>query len=296
MSGALGVSRAAIWKQVDRLRAAGLAIESDPARGYRLGRALAMLSADAIRTGVPVGVRVDVLNRSPSTNGELTGSRFVHRRAVLAEWQRAGRGRRGRRWLAPPGGGLALSLGFRFEVGLPRLGPLSLIAGLACADALSGQGVRGLGLKWPNDLVVDGRKLGGLLVELQGSVDGPCSVVTGIGVNAWLPEAARSAIEQPVVDLAELGVDPVRRNEVAAALIASLDAACERFQRDGFAPFADGWAALDALIGREVDVEDAGGVRSGVADGVSDRGGLWLRTDAGREELSAGEVSLRVRR
>ncbi|NKI34251.1 biotin--[acetyl-CoA-carboxylase] ligase [Wenzhouxiangella sp. XN79A] len=295
LSDALGVSRAAIWKQVEVLRGAALPIESDPACGYRLARPIALLSAERIAAAVPAGIELDVLERCASTNAELAGGGFGHRRAVLAEWQQAGRGRRGRSWIAPPGGAMALSFGFRFEVGLPRLGPLSLVAGLACAEALAGQGVSGVGLKWPNDLVAGGAKLGGLLVELQGSVDGPCSVVVGVGINVWLPEPARAGIDQPVTDLAALGVAPDRRNELAAALVTSLDAACERFEKLGFAPFAEAWAARDVLAGRAVDVHGTGGVRHGVADGVSERGGLWLRTDAGREELAAGEVSLRAR-
>jgi BirA family biotin operon repressor/biotin-[acetyl-CoA-carboxylase] ligase len=301
LSEALGVSRAAVWKQVEVLREAGLEIRSDAGRGYRLDRPIELLSAERIRAALPDGITVEVLERSGSTNAELGGAAFAHRRAVLAEWQQAGRGRRGRRWIAPPGGGIALSYGFRFEVGLPRLGPLSLVAGLACASALQRIGAADPGLKWPNDLVVDGAKLGGLLVELQGSVDGPCNVVIGVGINAWLPDALRSAIDQPTTDLAELGADPRQRNPVAAALIEALDRACARFQRDGFAPFAEAWAERDVLFGRAVDVHDAdGSIRQGIADGVSERGGLWLRTDdprrgEAREELVAGEVSLRVR-
>ncbi|HKL53539.1 MAG TPA: biotin--[acetyl-CoA-carboxylase] ligase [Wenzhouxiangellaceae bacterium] len=301
LSDVLGVSRAAVWKQVEVLRGTGLEIRSDSGRGYRLARPVELLCAERIRAALPAGITVEVLERSASTNAELAGPGFAHRRAVLAEWQQAGRGRRGRHWIAPPGGGLALSFGIRFEVGLPRLGPLSLVAGLACTEALERIGVAGPGLKWPNDLIVDGAKLGGLLVELQGSVDGPCNVVIGVGINAWLPDALRSAIDQPTADLAGLGVDPQQRNALAAGLIEALDRACERFQRDGFAPFADAWAERDVLFGRAVDVHDAdGSVRRGTADGVSERGGLWLRTDdsrtnESRQELVAGEVSLRVR-
>lgn len=295
LSDALGVSRAAVWKQIETLRGAGLAIRSDARKGYRLARPIAMLDAERIASSLADGIELRFLERSPSTNSELSGDGFRHRCAVIAEWQQAGRGRRGRGWLATPGGSLALSYGYRFDVGLPHLGPLSLVAGLACAEALESLGVRGVGLKWPNDLLIDDRKLGGLLVELQGSVDGPCHVVIGVGLNAWLPEALRAAIDQPAVDLVSAGIEPVHRNEIAAGLITALDRACDRFQRDGFASFRDRWTRFDRLEGRAVDVHEAAGLRSGVAAGVSDRGGLWLATESGREELVAGEVSLRVR-
>jgi BirA family biotin operon repressor/biotin-[acetyl-CoA-carboxylase] ligase len=295
LSEALGVSRAAIWKQVEVLRAAGVEVRSDPREGYRLDRPIAMLDARRIAASVSEDIEVRVLERCASTNLEVSGSGFAHRWAVLAEWQQAGRGRRGRDWLAPPGGSLALSFAYRFGVGLPRLGPLSLVAGLACAEVLHHAGVRGVGLKWPNDLLVDGRKLAGLLVELQGSVDGPCNVVIGIGLNAWLSERAQAAIDQAVTDLVSAGVEATRRNDIASALISALDRACDRFQRDGFAPFRDAWARFDRLEGRAVDVHGTDGLRTGIAAGVSDRGGLWLLTERGREELVAGEVSLRVR-
>jgi BirA family biotin operon repressor/biotin-[acetyl-CoA-carboxylase] ligase len=294
LSNALGVSRAAVWKQILLLRDAGLAIDSDRQRGYRLGRPIAMLSARRIASMLSGDIDLTVLQRTPSTSEALSGDGFAHRRAVLAEWQLAGRGRRGRTWSAPPGGSLALSFAYCFDAGLPELGPLSLVAGVACADALDSCGVRDLGLKWPNDLIVDHAKLGGLLVELQGGVDGPCRVVIGVGINAWLAEAARAAIDQPVTDLVAAGLEATQRNEVAAALIVALDHACDRFQREGFAPFRAGWDRYDLLKGREVTIHEDRRTRTAVAEGVSDRGGLWVETGGERQELTAGEVTLRV--
>lgn len=300
LSAALGVSRTAVWKQVETLREAGLPIESDSHRGYRLERRIERLDAPAIRRGLDPAIDVQVLERCDSTNAALAGDGFAHRRAVLAEWQGAGRGRRGRSWTAPPGTSIALSFGYRFDVGLPRLGALSLVAGVAAARALTGLGVPGIGLKWPNDLVADGRKLGGLLVELQGVVDGPCDVVVGLGVNVWMPPGAARAIDQPWIDLCTLGTGPERRNRVASALIEALDGACARLQNEGFGALKAEWSDLDVLQGRAVRVERGDGTSiDGVADGISERGGLWVRVAGGagmqRQEFSAGEVSLRGR-
>ncbi len=304
LSAALGVSRTAVWKQVEGLRDAGLPIESDPQRGYRLEHRLERLDERAIRDGLDPAIEVQVLGRCGSTNAELAGDGFGHRRAVLAEWQGAGRGRRGRSWTAPPGSSIALSFAYRFDVGLPRLGALSLVSGVAATRGLAALGVPGIGLKWPNDLVTDGRKLGGLLVELNGVVDGPCDVVIGLGVNVWLPPSAARAIDQPWIDLVALGLGPDRRNRIASALIESLDAGCARLQRDGFAAMSAEWADLDVLAGKAVRVERGDGTSiDGVAEGISERGGLWVRVAAGggagtgtqRQEFSAGEVSLRGR-
>lgn len=295
LSEVLGVSRAAVWKQVEALRAAGVEVQSDARKGYRLARPIAMLESRRIAASVAADIELRVLERCASTNVEVSGNGFVHRCAVLAEWQQAGRGRRGRGWVAPPGGSLALSFAYRFDVGLPRLGPLSLVAGVACAEVLHSAGVQDVGLKWPNDVLVNGRKLAGLLVELQGSVDGPCNVVIGIGLNVCLSERAQAAIDQAVTDLVSAGFEATRRNDIASALISAFDRACDRFQREGFAPFRDAWARFDRLEGRAVDVHGSDGLRTGLAAGVSDRGGLWVWTERGREELVAGEVSLRVR-
>ncbi|MBY6203939.1 biotin--[acetyl-CoA-carboxylase] ligase [Halomonas denitrificans] len=306
LSAALGVSRTAVWKQVEALREAGLPIESDTQRGYRLGRRIERLDARTIRSqldssidsAVDSAIDIRVLGRCDSTNAELAGEGFAHRRAVLAEWQQAGRGRRGRTWTAPPGTSIALSFGYRFDVGLPRLGALSLVAGVAAARALAGLGAEGIGLKWPNDLVADGRKLGGLLVELHGVVDGPCDVVVGIGVNVWMPPVAARTIDQPWIDLCAIGPGPDRRNRIASALIESLDAACARLQAEGFGAMESEWSELDVLRGRAVRVERGDGTSiDGIVDGISERGGLWVRAgnDAQRLEFSAGEVSLRGR-
>ena len=294
-----GISRAAVRRQIEQLRAAGLPVLVVRGSGYRLAWSLDLLDVDEIRrAGRLRDVGVEVHPCIDSTNQALVES-FRHRHAVLAEYQTAGRGRRGRGWISPPGCGISISFGFRFDAGLRRLGPLSLVAGVAVAETLADEGVA-VGLKWPNDLVVGHRKLGGLLVEIRGAGEGPCKVVIGVGVNARLPRAEEAPEgyappDQPWTDLHATAAQAPGRNRLAGRLIAALDVACREFEHAGFDPFAPRWAVLDALHGRRVRVS-AGHhpVLEGLAEGVTDSGKLRVVAGERHAEFDAGEVSVRA--
>lgn len=296
----LGVSRAAVWKQVEHLRAAGLDIEAQAGRGYRLGAPLDLLDADAIRASLaPATARrlgdLDVFWQIDSTSSELlrrAASGVRDRSVCLAERQSAGRGRRGRAWQMPLGGGLALSMFCRFDGAMASLAGLSLVAGLAAVDALARCGVDGVGLKWPNDLVARDAKLGGILVELGGDALGPCHAVIGIGINLRLGATA-AAIDQRVTDIETLARVP-SRNALAARLVESLDDRIDTFARDGFAAFAQRYAQCDVLHGREVDVLRANGTQRGIARGVDARGALRVAFADGERSVDSGEVSVRA--
>ena len=216
---------------------------------------------------------------------------------LVAERQTGGRGRRGRSWQSPLGASLLLSVARTFDGGLARLGGLSLVAGLAAAAALRAAGFADVGLKWPNDLVVerDGglRKLGGLLVEGGGEHAGPVRAVIGIGLNVRLPEQAAAAIDQPWIDLATLGMPP-SRNALAAMLLSHLLPALDAFDREGFAAFAAQWPAFDVLHGRDVVLHLHERSEDARVLGLADDGALRVRTAAGERAVHAGEVSLRV--
>jgi len=296
----LGVSRAAVWKQIEQLRAAGLDIQAQAGSGYRLAAPLDLLDADAIRAGLaPATARrlgdLDVCWQIDSTSSELLrrASAARDRSVCLAERQSAGRGRRGRAWRMPLGGGLALSMLCRFDGAMAGLAGLSLVAGLAVVDALARCGVDGVGLKWPNDLVARDAKLGGILVELGGDALGPCHAVIGVGLNLRLGETA-AAIDQRVVDVAALGAVP-SRNALAARLVESLDENIDTFAREGFAAFVRRYAQCDVLHGREIDVLRANGVERGIAHGVDARGALRVAFADGERSVDSGEVSVRAR-
>lgn len=296
----LGISRAAVWKQVETLRRAGLQIAAD-AGGYRLTPPLEALDIAGVRAALPLPLRrrVGTLTnrwRLDSTSSELARqvSGLPDLSFVFADWQYAGRGRRGRRWLSPPARNLQFSCLKRFAAGYAALSGLSLVAGLAAVRALEDCGVRGVSLKWPNDLVHDDAKLGGVLVELGGEFMGPCHAIVGIGINVQLSVAARVALDRPCTDLAALcdGAAP-SRNALAAAAIARLAAAFDTFAEHGFAAFAAAWAQRDALADRRIRVDAAQGRFEGVAAGVDARGALQVRTDAGLRSVDSAEVTVR---
>lgn len=311
LAAAAGVTRAAIWKRVQALRAAGVEIRARPGQGYALARPLVLLDAGAIAAVLPPAARAELSGDHAlqvAWTVDSTNTRLLRQPApargcavLLAERQTAGRGRRGRSWVSPLAAHLYLSVARGFHGGLGRLGGLSLVAGVAAAEALAGLGVP-VRLKWPNDLVVgEGggvplRKLGGLLVEGGGEHGGPVRAVVGLGLNVRMPAAAAAAIDQPWCDLAEvLDVVP-DRNRLAAALLARLLPALRRFDEEGLAPFLPLHAAFDALAGREVIVEDGGRRTAGIAQGLAADGALQVRAAGGDVRVfHAGEVSVRAR-
>ncbi|WP_242109061.1 bifunctional biotin--[acetyl-CoA-carboxylase] ligase/biotin operon repressor BirA [Luteimonas aquatica] len=310
-----GQTRAAVWKRIEALREAGVAIEARPGRGYALAQPLSLLAAETILAGLPAQTRAQVAALEVAWSLDSTNSELLRRPApaagyaeiLLAERQTGGRGRRGRHWASPLAANLYLSLVRGFEGGLARLGGLSLVAGVAAAEALQALGIAGVRLKWPNDLVVaegggaapELRKLGGLLVEGGGEHAGPVRAVIGLGLNVRMPEAATAGIEQPWIDLAALAQTSPDRNRVAAALLARLLPALDLFDREGLAPFLPRHAALDALAGREVAVHGAESrdapVHRGTALGLAADGALRVRLPEGERSFHAGEVSVRAR-
>lgn len=295
-----GVTRAAMWKRIEGLRQAGVAVLARPGHGYALAQPLDLLDADAISAALPSPLRarlasLDVAWSLDSTNAELLRRPApAHGAAVLlAERQSGGRGRRGRRWVSPLAANIYLSVSRQFGGGLARLGGLSLVAGVACAEALQVLGIDGVRLKWPNDLLLDGRKLGGLLVEGGGEHGGPARAVIGLGLNVRMPEAQAADIDQPWSDLSGLAAPP-SRNAVVAGVLARLLPALDCFDADGLAPFLPRFAAVDALYGRDIAILAADGSRQhGKALGVAADGALRVEVDGHERCLHSGEVSVR---
>jgi BirA family transcriptional regulator, biotin operon repressor / biotin---[acetyl-CoA-carboxylase] ligase len=278
-------------------------VEARPRAGYRLPAPLDLLDASQIRAALPqhaadrlrtleVHEALDSTSDRLLASGEPPPGRFD---ACLAEFQTAGRGRRGRPWMAPFGSGLCLSLSWCYREAPATLGALSLAAGVAVLRALRQSGVGQLSLKWPNDIVHEGRKLGGILIDLRGEAAGPAHVVVGVGLNVRLPEATKAALAAEGVeaaDLAELG-PPLSRNAAAAALIGTLSLALEEFGARGMTAFAQEWESADTLAGRHVRVFRAGAPLDGVACGVDTDGALLLDVGGARQRVVSGEVSVR---
>ena len=227
-----------------------------------------------------------------STNAELVelaGHRSIDGVVCLAETQTAGRGRRGRQWLSPPGASIALSLGRVLDVPPAQVGALSLVVGLAVADALSDAGVR---LKWPNDLLLSGRKLGGILVELV-SGGSSSTVVVGVGINVNVSAKSREGIDQPIANLTEV-VDNPSHNALVAALINAIIDFSAQFEANGFSSMKAAWQSFHHFHGEPVRLLIADRIVEGVVVGVEDSGELVLDCDGELLRFSAGEVSLRA--
>ena len=298
----LGHTRAAIWKRIQGLRASGIAIDGRAGDGYQLQQTLDLLDADTLHAALPATLApllasLEIAWSVGSTNSELLRCSAPERgsRVLLAERQTGGRGRRGRAWSSPLAAHVYLSVLRGFAGGLSRLGGLSLVAGVAVAEALRAQGFAGVALKWPNDLVVDGHKLGGLLVEGGGEFAGPARAVIGLGVNVRMPALFAAQITQPWTDLATLaGARAVDRTTVVAGILARLLPALEAFEVDGLAPFLPRYAALDCLAGRAVRVQEGDDWYEGQALGLADDGALRVRIGGSERLFHAGEVSVRA--
>lgn len=294
---ASGITRAALAKRIEKLRDWGLEVEARQGLGYRLPQALERLDAARIRAALAPPLRFDILAATDSTNTRLLEADPAQDpQALLAEYQTAGRGRRGRQWRSPFAANLYLSLAWSFGSWPRGLSALPLVVGVLCAQALQETGVSDVGLKWPNDLYVRGRKLGGILVEHRGEAGGSCRVVIGIGINVAMSAAQAEGIEQAWITLAEaLGAArPPSRNALAAQLLGRLADGVARFEREGFDAFAADWRRYDLAEGQPVRVLQAGGELQGIGRGVDAQGALVVEVMGQYQTLHSGEISLRL--
>jgi BirA family biotin operon repressor/biotin-[acetyl-CoA-carboxylase] ligase len=299
LAATIGMTRARVSQLLRQVEHSGLLLERVRGRGYRLIDATSFLDRAAIARALDAHgarLKVEIADRIDSTSSELLRripGTDIHRLLLAAEWQTAGRGRRGRHWTSMVGGSLTFSLGWRFEQGAGFLSGLSLAVGVAIARALEASNIAGVELKWPNDLVHGQRKLGGILIELSGDALGPSLVVVGVGVNVRLPGAMRGDIAQPVTDLAALA-GAIDRNLLLARIATEIAQALEQYGRSGFAPFRAEWQRRHALQRQPVDVLlPDGSVAHGNIAGVDADGALLLERGGRRSRFVSGEVSLR---
>lgn len=300
----LGVSRSAVWKAASELRERGATLHAVRNRGYRIPQRSDPLDAAKIRERLGREVRDRISHIENAWSIASTNSALLERanpgngqsEVLLAEYQSAGRGRRGRAWLAPPGGAVCLSLSWTFPE-VPRdLGALGLVIGVCALRALGDHGLAGAGLKWPNDLLVGGKKFGGILIDLRAEAAGPAYVVIGIGVNVCLgatllQKIAASGTE--ATDLASAGIS-ASRNAVAASLINACIRGLIEFAREGLKPFIEEWRTADALRGRPVNVSAAQGTTRGLARGIDVHGALVVETPQGIRRFISGDVTVRA--
>jgi BirA family transcriptional regulator, biotin operon repressor / biotin---[acetyl-CoA-carboxylase] ligase len=302
----LGVSRGAVWKAGKALRDLGATLHAVRNRGYKLVAVSEPLDSGKIREHVARGVRDRVRSLDVAWSVSSSNTILLERAnppngvcdVFLAEYQTAGRGRRGRSWLAPPGGAICLSLSWTFREVPTDLGALSLVIGVCSLRALASLGVDSARLKWPNDLLIDDRKLGGILIELRAESAGPACVVIGVGVNVSLGAPLLQSLADTGVaatDLASAGPSPrVSRNEMAAGLVTHYVRGLLEFEKEGLRPFSEEWRRVDALRGRPVTVQGMGGATKGLARGIDLHGALLVETPHGLKRFISGDVSVRA--
>lgn len=300
----LGVSRASVSLALRGVEEFGLVVNKVHGRGYRLPEGLQWLDRELILTHLGQEARafhLEILDTVESTNSLLLQRSSIKKNAgelsiaVLAtELQTGGRGRRGREWHSGLGDGLTFSLVWRFQQGANLLSGLSLAVGVAIARVLRSSGVENAALKWPNDVLIDGRKIAGILIELQGDMLGPTTAVIGIGINLKLSDSVKDRIDQSATDLYSVNGKTPDRNHLMAALLLELTRVLKDFECHGFAPFREEWVRYHAFENQSVQLQmPDGSLQEGLVRGVGEDGSLILSTPLGDRIYNGGEISLR---
>lgn len=297
-SQSLGVSRTAVWKQIRQLRELGYTIEAVTSRGYRLAGAPDSLIPTEIQAGLEtalIGREIVYYESTDSTNlraHELGESGAADGTVVIADRQSAGKGRLGRSWVSPPGVNLYASVLLRPSI-LPYHAPqLSFLSAVAVARAVEEVGGLSPSVKWPNDVLLHGRKLAGLLNEMSAETENIHYVILGIGVNLNMSaEQFPADLRYPATSLALEKGAPVSRAAFARALLRHLDSLYALYLEKGFAPILKAWEAFFELIGRPVEVDFQNRVVKGRVEGLDEDGALLLRLpDGASEKVLAGDV------
>ena len=298
----LGVSRSAICKQLSGLAALGLHHSAVSGKGYRLDKPLELLESSKINAVLNDQNKVliptlEIHDSLDSTNSYLmehsrnnAESGFV----CFAEHQTAGKGRRGRQWVSPYGSNIYVSMLWRFQQGgITSTAGLSLAIGVAVIRALKLYGINDVGLKWPNDIYSQGKKLGGILIEVSGEADGPCAAVIGLGLNLFLPEHQAQTITQAWTDLTQVsGEIPVLRNQLAGTLLNEMLAVVNGFEMDGIKAYLDEWRSYDCLKGKAATLFIGQQQIEGIVEGIDDKGLILIKKPDGLvQAFASGEVS-----
>ncbi|WP_193787379.1 bifunctional biotin--[acetyl-CoA-carboxylase] ligase/biotin operon repressor BirA [Moritella marina] len=289
----LGVSRMAVSKQVKVLETIGLDIFKITGKGYKLSSPLQLIDAQKIAQGS--GVTVECHQVLGSTNQHLLDKAALLEKghSCFAEYQTAGRGRRGKKWVSPYGSHLYTSTYWSLDAGIQAASGLSLVIGIAVERTLTDLGVANTQLKWPNDVYVDGKKIAGVLVEIIATAGGECHLVIGLGLNVNMPLQAGLEIDQAWTDICQQLQQPLDRNELATRYLSHLVTVLTDFEQFGFAHFVEEWNRCDAFKDCPVVLTLGAKQKHGIAKGIDHTGALLLEIDGVISPYVGGEVSLR---
>ena len=292
------VTRATIWNAIQHAESLGVEIFSVRGRGYKLPQAIELLDKNEVLAAIGAQrawFNVQILDEVASTNTYLMQQKgSAHATCVAAHIQTNGKGRRGRTWVSQLGASLTFSLLWRFQCGAAALSGLSLAVGVALVRALNSLDVNDVRLKWPNDVLIDGKKLAGILIELQGDLEGPSAAVIGIGFNLNLPKNVLESIDQPAIDLSNVSMKLINQSELLGVILKHLADVLSGFEQHGFIGLRDEWLGYHAYENKPVRMLLPNGTDvSGVVKGVAEDGILLVETAHGLQRFSAGEISLR---
>ena len=297
LGAALGVTRAAVWKKLKKLESIGVTIHSVKGRGYRLPTPIELLSEDTLRScGVPNAVAIKLAFETESTNGDA--KKYIAQNQPLpvlisVERQTQGKGRRGRQWESGVAKNITFSFAWRFDNGPNVVEGLSLAVGVAVARVLKKVGIPNPGLKWPNDVQVDGQKICGILLEMVADQD-VCHVIIGVGLNVEMDDGFMAHVDQPWTDLVTRLKSRPSRNYILAELTKELIDICTLFEDgNGMKHFQHQWQAYDVLFNQSVTVSTVSQQRQGVARGIDQKGALLLEENGELVALHGGEISVR---
>ena len=292
------VTRATIWNAIQHAESLGVEVFSVRGRGYKLPQAIELLDKNLVLNAIGeqrAWFNLQILDVVASTNTYLMQQKSsAHATCVAAHIQTHGKGRRGRTWVSQLGASLTFSLLWRFQCGAAALSGLSLAVGVALIRALNSLGVNHAQLKWPNDVLVNGNKLAGILIELQGDLEGPSAAVIGVGVNLNLPKNVLDSIDQPAIDLVNVSANPINQSELLGVILKHLADVLSGFEAHGFIGLRDEWLRYHAYDSKPVRMLLPNGTAiNGVVKNVADDGILLVETALGLQRFSAGEISLR---
>jgi BirA family transcriptional regulator, biotin operon repressor / biotin---[acetyl-CoA-carboxylase] ligase len=292
------VTRATIWNAVKHAESLGVTIFSVRGRGYKMPQAIDLLDEKLVLAAIGeqrAWFNLQILDEVASTNTYLMQQKGIaHATCVAAHMQTHGKGRRGRTWVSQLGASLTFSLLWRFQCGAAALSGLSLAVGVALIRAFNSLGVDSVQLKWPNDVLVDSKKLAGILIELQGDLEGPSAAVIGIGINLNLPKNVLQSIDQPAIDLANVSANKIDQSMLLGVILKHLAEVLSSFESHGFIGLQNEWISYHAYQNRQVKMLLPNGTEViGTVKNVADDGILLVETPLGLQRFSAGEISLR---
>ncbi|NQZ41106.1 MAG: bifunctional biotin--[acetyl-CoA-carboxylase] ligase/biotin operon repressor BirA [Moritella sp.] len=289
----LGVSRMAVSKQIKVLETIGLDVFKVTGKGYKLSAPLQLLDAEQIAAGS--GVTVESHQVLGSTNQHLLDKAALLQKghSCFAEYQTAGRGRRGKKWVSPYGSHLYTSTYWSLDAGIQAASGLSLVIGIAVARTLTDLGIVNTQLKWPNDVYVDGKKIAGVLVEIIATAGGECHLVIGLGLNVNMPLQAGLEIDQAWTDINQQLPHSLDRNALATSYLTHLIKILTDFESFGFGHFVEEWNCCDAFRDSPVVLTIGNKKKYGIAKGIDHSGALLLEIDGVISPFVGGEVSLR---